>query len=226
MIARWSPFVLNVSKLPVPRGRVYRDDEERLFQESRNGVVLAEFTIYRASNWADPSTSLTPELFCKAQEITINQLYRCAGIFRDGPVTISGVDHVPPESSEVEGLVTDMCAYVIGGWNEKTPIHLAAYIMWRTNWIHPFFGGNGRTARAISYMVLSARLGFVLPGDEAIPQLIDASYRGQYYDGLRAADKAYAEHGKVDARALESLVEEVLADQLLRVHHLATGRGT
>ncbi|MBL8221394.1 MAG: Fic family protein, partial [Bryobacterales bacterium] len=31
-------------------------------------------------------------------------------------------------------------------------------VMWRLNWIHPFFGGNGRTARSASYLVLCASL--------------------------------------------------------------------
>jgi hypothetical protein len=44
--------------------------------------------------------------------------------------------------------------------------------MWSMNWIHPFFGGNGRTARALSYLVLSVKLGFVRPGTKTIPELI------------------------------------------------------
>jgi Fic family protein len=47
---------------------------------------------------------------------------------------------------------------------QSTPIHLAAYLMWRLNWIHPFADGNGRTSRIISYVVLSIRAGAILPG--------------------------------------------------------------
>jgi hypothetical protein len=35
---------------------------------------------------------------------------------------------------------------------DATAIHLAAYLMWRLNWIHPFADGNGRTARMTSYV--------------------------------------------------------------------------
>jgi Fic family protein len=83
-----------------------------------------------------------------------------------------------------------MCEYVHENWN-KTPVHLASYLMWRMNWIHPFYGGNGRTARAVSYLILCARLGFVLPGTTTIPELI-VNNRAPYYSALRKADEAYA----------------------------------
>ena len=27
-------------------------------------------------------------------------------------------------------------------WDDSTPVHLASYVMWRLNWIHPFTDGN------------------------------------------------------------------------------------
>ena len=47
----------------------------------------------------------------------------------------------------VAELVEDMCDYVNENWEAKSAIHLAAYIMWRLNWIHPFADGNGRLSR-------------------------------------------------------------------------------
>jgi len=64
--------------------------------------------------------------------------------------------------------------------------------MWRINWIHPFFGGNGRTARALSYLVLCAKLGFRLPGNKTIPDFIVES-REPYYTALRKADAAWSD---------------------------------
>jgi hypothetical protein len=34
---------------------------------------------------------------------------------------------------------------------QVVPTELAAYGLWRLNWIHPFVEGNGRTARAVCY---------------------------------------------------------------------------
>ena len=63
-----------------------------------------------------------------------------------------------------------MCDYVNDNFASKTGIHLAAYVMWRLNWIHPFVDGNGRTSSAASYFVLCMRAGNVLPGKKTIPE--------------------------------------------------------
>ncbi len=39
------------------------------------------------------------------------------------------------------------------------PTWLAAYALWRLNWIHPFIEGNGRTARAACYYLICMKYG-------------------------------------------------------------------
>ncbi len=114
-----------------------------------------------------------------------------------------------------------MCEYVNGDSN-ATPVHLASYVMWRVNWIHPFFGGNGRTARAASYLVLCTKLGFIVPGTPAMPELIVAN-RDPYYEALRAADTAWKK-GRLDLTAMEKLLSGLLATQLVAIHKKATGQ--
>jgi Fic family protein len=212
---------VNLSQTPfVPKGSCYRDLEDKRLVESRNGVIQAEFVLYTASNWR-PGDRLTPELLRELQRLAVTQIYRCAGHFRDGPVSLQGARHAPPDHTEVPMLVDEMCAYVNTNWG-KPPVHLCAYLMWRVNWIHPFFGGNGRTSRAVSYLVLCAALGFQLPGDPTIPDLIVAD-RDPYYDALRKADAA-CDLGKVDVSAMEDLMGSLLAKQLLAIHDQATGR--
>jgi Fic family protein len=94
--------------------------------------------------------------------------------------------------------------------------------MWRMNWVHPFYGGNGRTARAISYLALCVRLGFILPGEKTIPELI-AEDKAPYYAALRSADSAW-DSGKLDVSEMETLVARLLAAQLVQVHEKATGK--
>ena len=114
-----------------------------------------------------------------------------------------------------------MCRYVNESWENRTPVHLAAYLMWRLNWIHPFFGGNGRTARAISYLVLCARLGFRLPGKVTIPDQI-VNRRKDYIAALRSADAAW-NGGRVDVSAMEELLESAMAAQMVELMEQATG---
>jgi Fic family protein len=182
------------------------------------------------SSWQFSTTSrngsrleskLTPAILHELQRIAINQIYTCAGNFRDGAVVIEGVKHQPPPHTDVPSLVNNLCAYVNDNW-ATSPIHLAAYAMCRLNWIHPFFGGNGRASRAISYLVLCARLGFTIPGDRTIPDQIVA-HREPYFSALQAADAAW-EFGKLDLSEMETLLGELLATQLLSVHERATGK--
>lgn len=151
--------------------------------------------------------------------LAIHDIYTCAGSFRTVPVTITNTRHQPPPHEEVPNFVEQMCVYVDANWH-RSPVHLAAYLMWRHNWIHPFCGGNGRTSRAVSYLVLCTKLGFVLPGSPTIPQQI-VTRRDLYYAALRAADEALVQTGSPDVRALEQMLSDMLANQLLSIHRQA-----
>ena len=93
--------------------------------------------------------------------------------------------------------------------------------MWRLNWIHPFDDGNGRTSRAVSYLVLCVRTGSRLPGSNTIPDRI-ADNKFPYYDALDAADAAWKDE-RLDVSAMEKLLEDHLAAQLVQVFNAAKG---
>lgn len=208
--------------LPVPSGSVYKDSEDKRRRESRNGVVQAAYVVDLIEQHAeDGSLRLTPEIVKELQRLAVNQIYRCAGYFRDGPVTLEGVEHRPPDHTRVAELVGELCAYLNQNWEQANAVHLAAYVMWRLNWIHPFFGGNGRTSRTASYLVLSARLRCRLPGDQTIPELI-VRERTAYQAALRHADDQWSS-GRTDVSKMEELLSSLLAEQLLSVHQAATG---
>jgi Fic family protein len=206
----------------VPRGIIFRDADEKLRLESRNGVIQAEFVFHTVSTWYH-GRLIDEAILLELQRLAVNQIYRCAGHFRDGDV-ILGVDHQPPDCKEVPGLVEEMCSYVNQQWTQRRALHLAAYVMWRLNWIHPFFGGNGRTARAFSHLVLCLRLGFIPPATEKnIPELIEED-PGPYYHTLRTADAALLSTQQVDVTEMEALLSSRLAKQLVAIHVLATGQ--
>ena len=204
---------------PIPKGPVYRDKDDKRRQESRNGVVQFEYVSHLALE-SGSVNGLTSDTLRELQRLAINQIYRCAGHFRDGKVKIKGVDHQPPDHKLVPELVLEMCQYVNRNWH-KTAVHLASYVMWRINWIHPFFGGNGQTARAASYLVLCCRLGFPLPGNKTIPELIIAN-RSKYYGALRSADSAWSDRRLLDLSEMEELIGDLLGAQLVAIHNRAT----
>ncbi len=158
----------------------------------------------------------------RLNRVAIEGLNPLPGVFRPDEMEISYSRHKPPPPDLVPGFVEEMCDYVNENAGTKTPVHLAAYLLWRVNWIHPFDDGNGRTARAISYAVLCILLGYELPGTKTIPEQI-AENKPLYYKALESADEAYA-NKTLDVFQVESLIEEALAAQLLEVHHKATGK--
>jgi Fic family protein len=196
-----------------PAYQLYETQEEKAALEMRNGLFLFE-AIEGMVRQAGPGLALTGQTLRSLHEILIRDIYTCAGQFREVNVEITHNSYQPPEWQRVPELVEEMCAYVNAN-RGKGPIHGAAYLLWRHNWIHPFNGGNGRTSRNAAYLVLSARLGFCLPGRRTVPQQI-VENRDAYYRALQAADAA-ALKGRVDVSEMETMLSEMLREQLLSV---------
>jgi Fic family protein len=191
---------------------LFAGPEEKALLEARNGLLQFDEVL----QLIDQSIGfrLRPSTIQRLQRKAIQDIYTCAGNYRTGPVVIKGTEHQPPPAHEVAELAEEMCEYVNANW-ERSALYLSAYVMWRLNWIHPFSGGNGRTSRAVSYLVLCARLGYRIPGTATIPEQI-VTNRQPYYEALDAADAAWARK-VVDVSAMESLLERALAVQLSSV---------
>ncbi len=97
-------------------------------------------------------------------------------------------------------------------WYNWTSTEMAAYGLWRLNWIHPFIEGNGRTARAACYYLLSVRSGGLLGGRKSVPERIRED-RGPYYAALQAADRAW-ETGNLDFSDMEDYLAGLVQQQL------------
>jgi Fic family protein len=144
-----------------------------------------------------------------------------AGNFRPAGVLIEGSKHEPVGAHLVPELVESLCDYVNENWESRSALHLAAFIMWRLNWIHPFADGNGRTSRMVSYAVLCIRTGWILPGSPTIPAQI-VENRGPYFEALEAADASW-ENNRIDVAKMEDLLASLLAKQLIGVYKSAGG---
>jgi Fic family protein len=125
--------------------------------------------------------------------------------------------HNPPPPHLVPELVEEHCDYVNTNWN-RSPIYLAAYVLWRLNWIHAFVDGNGRTSRVTAFVVLCVRLGYRVPGSPTIPEQISRDKR-PYYSALERADAVFEKAQKIDVTAMEDLVNSLLAIQMASVIH-------
>ena len=192
-------------------------------REVENGRRQFDLALEMIRTYLEPGRpfALRPSHVRELQAIAVDGLEVEPGTFRRTQVGIFGAVHQPPEAFRVDGLVVEMCEYINDNLHEKSPFHLASYLMWRHNWIHPFADGNGRTSRMLSYIVLSLALGYELPGSPTIPEHIQGDRRG-YFAALEAADRADLK-GEVDVSAMEKLLKGMLAKQLLSVIEAADG---
>jgi Fic family protein len=201
-----------------------KDPEERARREVDNGLRQFDAVISTVEQYRDEKRpfKLRPSAIVGLQRIALEGISSFAGLTRPSDVIISGSKHQPPKAHLVPELIEDLCDYVNSNWATASPIHLAAYVMWRLNWIHPFDDGNGRTSRAVSYLVLCMRLGYPLPGTNTIPEQIAAD-KHPYYEALEKADAAWEDGEKVDVGELERLLAGYLSVQLVAVAEQATG---
>lgn len=199
------------------------DPQAKAAAEVRNGLRQYDAAIGAIQSALERgSFKLRPSLILGLQREALAGISSYAGNYRPGGVAIEGSKHEPVGAHLVPELVEEMCDYVNDHWFGSTPIHLAAYLMWRLNWIHPFADGNGRTSRMISYVVLSIRAGAVLPGTPTIPDLI-VDNRQPYFDALDSADDAWL-RGTLDVTRMEALLASLLATQLASFYRAAGGK--
>jgi Fic family protein len=194
------------------------DPDEIARLEAKNGIRQFDAAINHIESvlqQEDRPRNLRPSLITTMNRFAIEGLSAYAGTYRPSDIGIKGSEHKPPGAHLVQGLVEELCDYVNENW-KLSPIHLAAYVMWRLNWIHPFSDGNGRTTRVVSYIVLCIRVGYRLPGSFTIPDQI-ARNKDPYYAALEKADSAYELTKKVDVSAMEDLISSLLAKQLAKV---------
>ena len=193
-------------------------------REAENGIrqfrsALNIIQIHVAES--DRRLTLTPSLIKSLHGVALDGIHSQAGSYRSEPVTIQGSRHIPPRPEDIPNLVLQMCGYVDEYWHGVDAAELAAYVLWRTNWIHPFADGNGRTARTISYMVLSVKFGYVLPGSPTIPEQI-ATAKQPYYRFLEEADDSWS-RGFLALSGMETMLETMLERQLRGAASAAAG---
>lgn len=118
---------------------------------------------------------------------------------------------MPPPPFRVDALMDDLVNQVNRAWEQVDAVALAAFVLWRLNYVHPFINGNGRTARAAAYFVLCVKAGGWLPGATILPELIRQN-REAYVSALQHADKA---NGSPDhLQPLADLLAKLLNEQI------------
>ncbi|WP_292421057.1 Fic family protein [Mesorhizobium sp.] len=141
----------------------------------------------------------------------VTNIAQFGGRYREQPIYVG--KHIPPHFDRVPNLMDQFLSVVHENWTiTDHPTTLAAYALWRMNWIHPFVEGNGRTARAACYYLICMRYGALLPGTKIVPERIREN-RQPYYEALKDADKHWA-NGHFDVSVLADYLQQLLKAQL------------
>lgn len=155
--------------------------------ELRNGVEQLDYVTELVESGA---TELRESHVLGLHEIAVRDIYSCGGKYRDTTkeVFIQNSKHQVPECALVPLHVRDAIAWVNRQCG-RSALERAAFAQWRFNWIHPFAGGNGRTSRAITYLIVCMSEGRMLPGERTMPTFI-YEHRDEYLKALAAVDES------------------------------------
>ena len=155
-------------------------------------------------------TAIDKYMLWSLNHAAVSGICQFGGRFREEPIYVGG--HRPPHFSDVPELMDRFISFIHENWHNQTATQLAAYALWRLNWIHPFIEGNGRTARAVCYYLLCVHNGTLLPGNKIVPERIREN-RQPYCDALRQVDASW-EAGDLEPAPMETYLAGVLAAQL------------
>lgn len=140
-------------------------------------------------------------------------LHTDAGQWRSGKVYMSseeGLKDMFPEPWQLPDMMDQFINEVNRLWLGADPLTLGAYVLWRLNRIHPFFNGNGRTARAACYYVICLKLGGWLPYSTILPEMI-VENRPEYIEILKRVDASHA-LGTLDLSELAAFLDRLLQE--------------
>lgn len=118
-----------------------------------------------------------------------------AGRIRNGMVRILGANFTPPNPNKVSDLLDELILEINTNANSLALPILAALFHHKLVWIHPFFDGNGRTARLA--------MNLLLMNGGYPPAIILANDRKKYYAALNLANNGNYE--KICLLVLQSL---------------------
>ena len=147
-----------VAKEMIRSGRPPRDKSERM--------ILNNYRAMRFVSYIDPGAEITPDLICEIHRIVTDETLdspEMAGVLQSDPdtrVAVFGdgnqIIHNPPPVDQLDARLKALCKFA-NGFNGGTYIHpvlraLAVHFM--VGYDHYFEDGNGRTARALFYLIM------------------------------------------------------------------------
>jgi Fic family protein len=159
--------------------------------------------LVRIEDWAAQGKQLTEELIRKVHALVEYGPRAKPTAYRDGQNVIRNsaggeIVYLPPEAKDVPGLMAGLVAWIAHAEEVKLPTPLiAGLVHYQFVTIHPFYDGNGRTARLLATYLLH-RGGYGLQGVFSLEEY-HARDLEQYYGALVSHPHHNYYEGRADA---------------------------
>lgn len=160
--------------------------------------------LQQVEEWAMRQTRIGDEMVRKLHALIFTGPRARSTPYRDGQNAIrdaasGAIVYLPPEAADVPSLMADLVAWIERAEEEQVPAPVIAGLAhYQFVTVHPFYDGNGRTARALATLVLYRHgydLGRFYSLEEVYAQDLSAYYAAlqthpevNYYDGRAGAD--------------------------------------
>lgn len=125
--------------------------------------------LLRTEEWAAAKAPVSEEMIRRLHALVDRGARARPTSYRDGQNVIrdaafNAIVYLPPEATDVPALMTALVGWCKSAEKERLPVPLIAGLMhYQFVTIHPYYDGNGRTARLLATFVLS-RSGYGLNG--------------------------------------------------------------
>jgi len=160
--------------------------------------------LLRTEEWAAKKAPLSEELIRRLHALVEKGPRARPSAYRDGQNVIrdsgsNAIVYLPPEAKDVPGLMASLADWFKAAEEEQLPAPVAAGLAhYQFVTIHPYYDGNGRTARLLATFIL-CRAGYGLNGflslEEHHAKDLEAYYHSlavhphhNYYEGQAEAD--------------------------------------
>lgn len=149
-----------------------RDGLSKSQLEAKNLETAYYWMLERADSCFDQPESFIREL----NRLVVEDVEAGDGQYRSEPVSLSGMDFVPPQGTSVPIFMQQLGDEIKTAGVDRSPLEFATSLHTKLVCIHPFVDGNGRTAR----LLLNACL-----LNQGLPVIVvNYADRGRYLDCL------------------------------------------
>lgn len=152
-------------------------------------------------DWAAQGKPLTEELLRRLHALLEYGARAKATPYRDGQNIVrdsisGGIVYLPPEAADVPGLMAGLVEWIQRAEKEKIPAPLIAGLAhYQFVTIHPYYDGNGRTARLLATFILH-RSGYGLNGFFSLEE-----YHARDLEDYYGALSVHPHHNYYEGRA-------------------------